>query len=211
MDLEQRVRGEHPDWTDEQVAAEVTRLKVADPPRPDPPRPDPTPAPDDRDAAFARMRREKEDADRRAREAEDKLAAAARKKAEEEGRWKELAEQERARADKLEADQHAAEARRNAERTAGDLRYRDTGYALYLLAQEKVDLADAVKVKETLDRIAKERTDLVEGTAPPPSGGPAGGNGGDPPKVTAEQLRGMTPAQVRALDPRVVNEALAAA
>lgn len=204
MNREQQIRQDHPDWTDEQVAAEVARLHAADPPA--------TPPPDaDRDAAFARMRREKEEAEKRAKDAEDKLAAEERKKAEEQGEWQKLAEQEKARADKLDADRVAADERSNAERIATGLKFKDPGYALYLLQQQSVDLADAAKVKETLDGIIKDRAELIDGAAPPPSGGPAGTTTDDTSKVTVEQLRTMTPQQVAALDPKVVEAALNAA
>ena len=168
------------------------------------------PADPGRDAAFAEFRRKADEAERRAKAAEDALAEQERKKAEEEGRWKELAEQERARADRLEAAQVAAEQKRNAERSAKDLKFKDTGYALYLLAQDSVDLADPAAVKAGLEQIATNRADLVGTAAPPPSGGPTGGAQDPPPKLTRESMAAMTPKQVSALDPKVVNEALAA-
>jgi membrane protein involved in colicin uptake len=199
---EKRIREQHPDWTDDQVNAELA--KPADPP----PAPSPSPEPD-RDRAFAEQRRRADEAERRAKAAEDALAERARKEAEEQGRWKELAEQEKARADRLEADKAKADQRNNAERTASTLKFRDAGYALYLLEQQRVDLADAPAVKTALEQIAQDRKDLIEGNPPPPSGAPAGGTQPDPPKLTREQLAAMTPQQVAALDPKVVSEALA--
>lgn len=187
-------------------------------PTPPAPTPDPTPTPDPAppdpqgpdNAAFARMRRQAEEAERRAKAAEDALAERQRKEAEEQGRWKELAEQEKARADQLEANAKKAEARRLAERKAADLKFKDPGYAMYLLAEQNVDLSDAAAVGGALEQIAKTRTDLVGGpTPPPPSGGPAGGSQPDSPKLTREQLAAMSPQQVAALDPKVLNEALA--
>lgn len=200
---EAEIRAAHPDWTDEQVAAEVAKQKT------DPPAAPPAPTTGDNEA-FARIRREAEDAKKRAKAAEDKLAEAERKKAEEEGRFKDLADKEKARADKLEADQKAKDAQRNAERTATHLKFKDPGYALYLLNQDGIDLADAPAVKKALEEIAKDRAELLTGSAPPPSGGPAGGNKGDPPKVTREDLKKMSAQQIQALDPKVVAEALAA-
>ena len=168
------------------------------------------PADPGKDAAFAEMRRKADEAERRAKAAETALAEQERKKAEEDGRWKELAEQEKARADKLEAAQVAAEQQRHAERSATDLKFKDTGYALYLLAQDHVDLSDPAAVKAGLEQIAKNRADLVGPAAPPPSGGPTGGTQDPPAKLTRAQLAEMTPKQVAALDPKVVNEALAA-
>lgn len=202
---EAEIRAAHPDWTDEQVAAEVARL-AAQPPTPPAPTP-PTP-PDD--AAFARMRREKEAAEAEAQRAKDALAERERKEAEEAGKYKDLYEAEKTKNETLTQAQQDAENKRNAERTAQDLKFKDTGYALYLLAQDRVDLADAAAVKEALEQIAKNRADLVGTAAPPPSGAPTGGAQDPPAKLTRAQLAEMTPKQVAALDPKVVNEALAA-
>jgi hypothetical protein len=202
---EQEIRAAHPDWTDEQVAAEVARLAE----KPEPAAAPPASGTGEQDAAFARLRRETEEANKRAKAAEDKLAAEAKKKAEEQGKWEDLAKEETRKREALEASQAADQAKRNAERAARDLKFRDADYALYLLAQESVDLADAAAVKAALDRIAADRKDLLGGAAPPPSGGPAGGNKGDPPALTREQLSAMSPKQIAALDPKIVNEALA--
>lgn len=177
-------------------------------PTPAPPAPTP-PAPAHDDSAFARMRREKEAAEREAQQAREALAERDRKEAEEQGRWKDIAEQEKARADKLEADAKAKDDQRNAERAARDLKFKDPEYALYLLRQNGVDISDPVAVKAGLEEIAKTRTDLI-GTAPPapPSGGAPGGNPPEPAGLTAEQLRAMSPQQIAALDPKVVNAAL---
>lgn len=200
------IRAAHPDWTDEQVKAELARQ--TNPPAATPPASGTGDA--DRDAAFARERRAREAAEQRAKEAEEKLAEEARKKAEEEGRWKDLAEQERKEKEALKAEKDAERARSNAEKTAAGMKFKDTGYALYLLAADNIDLSDPAAVKAGLERIASDRSDLITGTAPPPSGGPAGGSKGDAPKLTLADIRGMTPAQVRALPDDAVTEALKA-
>lgn len=220
---EAQIRAAHPDWTDEQVAAEVARLNPQPPPPEPPPAPPEPVKPEDSTAAhnraMAEMRRRAEAAEKRAAEAEAAEAERVRKQAEEEGRWKDLADQERQRADRLQADlaareqaAQAAEQKRNAERAAGDRRFRDTGYALYLLEQDKVDFADAAAVGNALDDLAKKRTDLLNAEpAPPPSGGPPKpAPQGTGPALTAEQIAAMSPDQVRQLDPKVVNAALAA-
>jgi membrane protein involved in colicin uptake len=130
---------------------------------------------------MARERRAREDAENRAKAAEDKLAAEAKKKAEDEGKWKELAEEETRKREALEASQRQADQRRHAERAAGDLKFRDTGYALYLLEQDNVDLADAAAVKAALTVLVESRRDLVAGVPPPSSGGPVKPGRSDPP------------------------------
>lgn len=196
------IRAAHP----EQVAAEVAKQpKPADPPAPTPP----APSDEGRDAAMARERRAREDAEKRAKDAEEKVAEAERKKAEEEGKWKELAEEETRKREALEASNRVKEQQRLAERSAGDLKFKDTGYALYLLQQDKVELNDPAAVKAALTELAQTRKELITGTAPAPSGGPAGGADGKPAGLTREQLSAMTPKQIAALDPKIVNEALA--
>lgn len=205
MTPEQRVRSEHPDWTDEQVAAEVARL-AAQPPA-DPPA-DPPSGQDN--AAFARLRREKEEADRRAKAAQDALAAKERQEAEEQGRWKELAESAQAESEALKKRIAEGEQRRSVEAAARALNFRDPDIVEHLLPAS-VDRNDTEAVKAALTTVATERPHLVSTPAPPPpSGGPAGGGGPqDPPKLTREQLAAMSPKQVAALDPKVLNDALA--
>ena len=184
----------------------------ADPPapgpedKPAPPASPASPAPDD--SAFARIRREKEAAERRAKEAEDKLAAKEREEAEEQGRWKELAEKAQADKAELEAKWVKAEQDRQLESVARTLKFRDPDLVGHLVPAS-VDRNDTAAVKAALETVAKERPHLVDGAPPPPSGGPAGGGKQDPPGLTREQLAAMKPEQVAALDPKVVNEALA--
>ena len=181
----------------------------ADPPAPEPaPRQDPPAPPVPDDSAFARMRRDKEAADKRAKEAEEKLAAKEREEAEEQGRWKELAEKAQADKAELEAKWAKAEQDRQLESIARTLKFRDPDLVGHLVPAS-VDRNDTAAVKAALEAVATERPHLVDGAPPPPSGGPAGGTQTDPPKLTREQLAAMKPEQVAALDPKVVNEALA--
>lgn len=200
QEREQRIREQHADWTDEQVKAEADRQEAAEPP--------PEPKPDDR--AFAEMRRRAEQAERDAQALREAEAERQRKEAEEQGEWQKLAEQRQAEIDRLKAEGEAEKAERNAERSAADLKFRDTGYALYKLRQDRVDLNDPAAVKTALEDLAKASPDMVAGGTPPPSGGPAGGSDPAPPKLTAAQIAEMSPAQIAKLDPKVVNEALAA-
>lgn len=183
---------------------ETPEAPVVEEPTPEPSKP----APPDTDAALARMRREKEAAEKQAKDAREALAERDRKDAEEQGRWEELAKTETARREALEVSQREADQRRNAERSAGYLKFKDAGYALYLLQQDQVDLADPAAVKTALAGMAETRKDLVQGHVPPPSGGPAGGEKTDPPGLTAEQITAMTPRQLAAIEPDVIKKAL---
>ena len=116
---------------------------------------------------------------------------------------------EKAAREKVEGEQRDATAQRNAERSAGDLKFKDAGYALYLIQQDSVDLNDPAAVKTALTELAQNRKELVSGTPPPPSGGPAGGSDGTPPGLTREQLAAMSPAAIAKLDPEIVNKVLA--
>lgn len=192
---------------------------VAGGPPPDPnpdPNPDPEPpappAPDaERDRAFAELRRRAEAAEKAAKDAADQLAERERKEAEEQGRWKDLAEQEKARADQLAASMAAQEQDRSVEAAARAQRFRDPDIAKHLLPAT-VDRNDPDAVNAALERVAQERPHLIDaGTSPPapPSGGAPGGNPPEPTGLTAGQLRAMSPQQIAKLDPEVVNKALA--
>lgn len=181
------------------------------PPAPPEPQPAPPAPPARDDAAFARLRREAQEAEARAKAAEEALAERQRQEAEEQGRFKELAEQEKARADAAEARWAEAEQARQIESVARTLRFKDPDLVVHLLPGS-VDRNDTDAVRAALEAVATERPHLIDSSTPPPpppSGGPAGGGTPPPPGLTAEQLRGMTPQQIAALDPKVVNDALA--
>jgi hypothetical protein len=168
------------------------------------------------------MRRRAEQAEREAQQLRDAEAERQRKKAEDEGRWKDLAEQEKKRADDLAAQIAADERRRNVERAASERQFADTGYALYLLEQQNVDMADAAKVAEALDQLKESRPDLLSTppqppppTPPPPSGGPPGAPAPPANGFTAEQIKAMPAIEVQKLmataeGAAAVNAALAA-
>ena len=197
----------------------------AAPPPPTPPATPPAPAPPPAaaekpdDAAFARIRRENAALEAEAKRLRDEAAERERKEAEEQGRWKELAEQEKARADRLEADRAAERAKANAAKAAGELKFADPDYALYRLAQDGVSLEDPAAVKAALENLAQSAPSMLQGTAPPPpppppppSGapitpGPAAPGG---PTLTAAQLAEMSPTAIAKLDPAVVNAAMKA-
>lgn len=217
---EAEIRAANPTWTDEQVAAEVARQATPPPAPPEPVKPEP-PKPDDR--AFAEMRRRAEAAEKEAARLKRADEERERKAAEEQGEWQKLAETERARREAAEAAQAAAEQRvtaaeqrRNAERAAGDLKFADAGYALYLLEQQRVDFADAAAVGTALDALKTARPDMLLVPPPPlPSGGPTGGPPGKPPGLTAAQISAMSPTDLAAFMKKeggreAVNAALAA-
>lgn len=196
---EAEIRAAHPDWTDEQVAAEVTRI-AALPPETPPAPPTPTPPADpvrseqdrERDRAMAEMRRRAEAAEKLVQEAKTAEQDRERKQLEEQNRWEDIARKAEADKAELEAkiaakDAEAAieRARSHAQQTAAELKFKDTGYALYKLDQDKVDLTDAAAVKDALETLARAQPDLL--TVPPPvlpSGGPPAPGGVLPPGVT---------------------------
>jgi hypothetical protein len=188
MTIEEQVRSEHPDWTDEQVAAEVTK-READA------KPDPDPKPDERDAAFARLRREKQDADKRAKDAEDKLAAKAREEAEAQGEWQKLAEtyeKERDTARKALAD---LQQQIKVEAVAAGLKFRHADEAIALLPSE-LDRTDEAAVQKALEQLAEDRPHLIDSGTPGPTGRPpTGGGKGDLTKADVER---MTAAEINA-------------
>lgn len=208
---ETQIREQHPEWTDEQVKAELVRLG---PPPPDPPpAPQPPPTQDpERDRAFAEMRRRMETAERDAAELRSKQEEADRKQAEEEGRYKELAEQEKARADGLQATIDEGVRTAKLKELAAGVKFKPeyVDVAIALLPAN-VDRSDEDAVRKALETVAEQKPGLVDKDTPPPSGRPPGSTGDDPPtKVTREQLESMTARQIADLDPKVLNEALAA-
>lgn len=214
MTVEEQVRHEHPDWTDEQVAAEVTR-REAQPPAPVPTPPAP-PAPEN--AAFAEMRRQLRAAEDRAKALEDAAAEQQRLAAEQQGEYKRLYEETKAELDKLKADVASVQAKGVEEKLvtsiATGLKFKHADEALALLPAD-VDRSDDGAVRAALEKLATERPHLVNGKPAPPSGLPPGPNGDPDPsaEITAEKLRAMTPDQVAKLmksNPDAVNKALAA-
>lgn len=185
---EKRIRDEHPDWTDEQVTAELERQGgEQDPPPADPPKPD------DRDEAFARLRREKEAAERKARDAEDRLAAKQREEAEQAGEWEKLAKQYETERDEARKDLADLKTRIKVEGIAKRLKFRREDEAIALLPNN-LDRDDDGAVSKALEDLAAERPHLVDNGAPPPSGAPAGG--GNQGGLTLEQVKAMTPDEI---------------
>jgi hypothetical protein len=216
---EAEIRAAHPDWSEGQVAAEVARLAALPPNPPNPPEPRKPERDPEVDRAMAEMRRRTEAAEAEARRLKDAEAERERKALEEQGRWEERAKAEKDRADALEAtiaerDAKALveKARSHAQQEAADLKFRDPGYALYKLDARGVDYSDAAGVKAALEALAQSQPDMLTVPPPPlPSGGPTAPapNGGGP-ALTKAQLDAMTTAQMQALDPKVLNAALAA-
>lgn len=190
--VEKAVRDEHPDWTDEQVAAEVTRRK-AEPAPPAPKQPNPG-----ADEALARMRREKEAAEREAQAAKDALAAKERAEAEAQGEWEKLAKQYETERDQARQDLTDYKAQIQVEKTARSKKFRNEDEALALLKvrQPDLDYSNSTAVDKALEDLATERPHLIDTGAPPPSGRPTG----TPPAggLTREQVEAMTPAEIDA-------------
>lgn len=188
---EQRIRAEHPDWTDEQVAAEIARLKASDPPAT--PKPD-----DDRDAAMARMRRDKEKAEADAKAAKEALAAKERAEAEAQGEWQKLAEQYERERDEARQDFADYKARIEVEKKARTKKFRaeDEAIALLKVKQPDLDYTDSAAVDKALTDLADQRPHLINNGAPPPGGSPVG----NPPQggLTREQVEAMSPAELDA-------------
>jgi len=123
-----------------------------------------------RDAAIAAERRKARAAEKKAAELQKKLDEAARKEAEAEGRWQEIAEEERKRADSLEQQIAEREKREAVTEAATRLRFKNPTIAHRLLSDD--DLSDP---EGALKRLAKSEPYLI---ADPPerTGAPVGGN-----------------------------------
>lgn len=119
-----------------------------------------------RDAAIAAERRKARAAEKRAEELQKKLDDAARKEAEAEGRWQEIAEEERKRAESLEARIAEREQRDSITDAARRLRFRNPGLAYRLLSDE-----ERGDPEQALKRLLKEEPYLQD--APPERTGAA--------------------------------------
>lgn len=188
---EKVLREEHEDWSDEQVNAELDRQeKEEDPPKEDPPD-------DGKDKAMARLRREKNAAEKAAKAAQDKLDERDRKEAEEQGKFKELAETARKEADQAAAKLAQLEQRQAIEKVARKLKFRHPDEAIaHPSLPDDLDRTDEAAVEAALKALAENRPHLVDDGAPGPSGGPGGG----PPPTT------LTRADVEAMSEDEINE-----
>lgn len=126
-----------------------------------------------RDAAIAAERRKARAAEKRAEELQKKLDDAARKEAEAEGRWQEIAEEERKRAESLEAQIAEREQREAVTDAATRLRFKNPSIAHRLLSADEI-----VDPEAALKRLAKQEPYLI---ADPPerTGAPVGGAAAD--------------------------------
>ena len=124
--------------------------------------------------------------ERRGREAAEKLVKAeADKKAEEEGRWKELAESSRAEAEEARAALAAFQNELAIEAKARDLKFRRPDDALKLLPDD-VDRTDAVAVEAGLKALLANDPALLADDKPQPTGAQPGGAA--PPQSLDEQI-----------------------
>jgi len=193
----EELQAQHPGWTGEQIDAELARLQT----EPDPePTPDPEPASPSQEA-FARLRREKQEADKRAKAAEQKLADQARLEAEQAGQWETLAKQYETERDQARHELTDLQARAKVEQAARNLKFRNADEALALLAAD-VDRTDDTAVTDALTALAAERPHLLDTGRPGPSGLPASGDP-QPGGLTIEQVKEMTPEQINANWPEV--------
>lgn len=139
-----------------------------------------------------------------------KLASAAevaeRKRLEEEGQYQTLASQAEDRATVAEARAKELEQRQLISQVASRLKFRDSADAVAHLKDRGIEADDEASVENALAALATEKSYLIEQSVPQRTGGSVTSDA--PQTVTIEALRGMSPAQVSALDPAEVHRAL---
>lgn len=193
---------------------------TADPPKADPPAADVVTMPK---AEADALRRDVAQLRRDAKKRDDEAAAAEQKRLQEEGQFKELAETEKTRADRLQAELDTSKQNARVARLAAERNFQDPSDVLpHLTAEER---ADDSLAGDALDRLADSKPYLLQQQAPadpPPTigkvveaGKPTPKPGEQPaaepaPTVTREQLKGMTAQQIAALPQESVTAALAA-
>lgn len=186
MTVEETIRAEHPEWTDEQVAAEVTRRTDQPPPKPDP-KPD-----EERDRAFAEQRRKANEAEGRAKKAEQELADIKRKEAEQAGEWEKLAKQYETERDQARKELADLRAQIKVEGIAKNLKFRNADEAIALLPAD-IDRADESAVTTALQALAENRRHLLDNGTPGPTGLPGGGS---PTGLTLAEVKEMSPDEI---------------
>jgi hypothetical protein len=130
------------------------------------------------DNTQRQLREAKEKADRLEREKQDRE----RKEAEDKGEFKKLADAEKARADKLEADLARDRAERRVEKIARRLNFRDPDDVIGKLSDD--ELSDDSKTEKALKDLAKNKPYLLVDGEKPKQGdlkgdGGSGGGGAD--------------------------------
>lgn len=121
---------------------------------------EPKPESKGRDSAIAAERRKAKAAEKRAEEAERKLADLARKEQEAEGRWQEIAEQERTEREKLERQVAERDKRDAITAAATRLKFKNPTIAHRLLSDEEI--TDERSAEQALQRLAKSEPYLLQ-------------------------------------------------
>ena len=144
------------------------------------------------------------------RKATKKLTAASevaeRKRLEEEGQYQTLASQAEERATIAEARAKELEQRQLISQVASRLKFRDAADAIAHLNARGIEADDEAAVENALVALATEKSYLIDNPIPQRTGGSVSSDA--PNVVTVQELKGMTPTQVAALDPEIVRRAL---
>lgn len=183
MLTKEQIQAEHPDWTPEQVDTEHARLKAEHEKDP------PDPKPDDRDAGMARLRREKEAAERKARDAQAELDRRDREQAEQAGEWEKLAKQYETERDQARTELTELRQEIKVKGFAKRLKFRHEDEAIALLPRD-VDVTDEGAVQAALEALAENRPHLIDNGKPGPTGLPPSSRSTD---LTIDQIKAMTP------------------
>lgn len=203
-------------------------------PAPTPPQPPQPPEPKQPDR-FAEERRRADAAEKRAKEAEDALAARERADAEQKGEWEKVATEEKTAHGQTQAELARVKAERMVERIAGKAQFNpvtdektgETTHSRFInpdealaLLPNSTDTTDEDAVTEALQKLATERPHLTRSEAPTalptpsptPSGGPGGPAPAGPPKLTREYVESLPIHEIQKLRkerPEEMNAVLA--
>lgn len=196
--------------TDEAAAPEATEEVVEETVEPAT-EPEEAPEPADETVTMTKqeadaLRRELAEHRRQAKQAEKAAAVAERKRLEDEGQYQTLAQQAEERATAAEARAKELEQRQLISQVATRLRFRDSQDAIAHLKDRGIDAEDEAAVEAALTALSTEKSYLIDTPAVVKTGGSVGGEGQS--TLTVDELRGMTPQQINALDPAEVNRVL---
>lgn len=157
---EAEIREAHPDWTDEQVAAEAAKQTPADPPA-DPPKEETVTMPK---AAAEALRRRVAEAEKAQRKIEADRKKAEEERQAEEGKYKELAEAKDRELAQERAERARVQREQRITRLASKAKFQDPADVIGRISAE--DGEDDTLTEAALARIAETSPHLVAKEAP---------------------------------------------
>jgi hypothetical protein len=165
---EQEIREAHPDWSDEQVAAEVARLAEAE--NPEPAKQESVEGEKDTVTLSKKevdaLRRQLAEAGKKQRKIEADAKKAEEERQRQDGNWQRLAEEKTRELESERAEKSRIEREQRVTRIATRMKFLDPADVLYRVPAD--DGADDALTEAALERIAKGSPHLISKESPKP-------------------------------------------